>query len=237
MASMGRSIAAFALALVTGAAAVGCGLQAPVLRYPWLEDESLALERQQLAVSIDAETVDVVARFDFRLVGPARDRGVIFPIPPACEDAESFRARLAGPEIEPEALEVWPADPGLLPEGEAHQAFEIVLPARALARHDGVLIVTYRQRCATLFRYALGAGAYWRGPIAQLDVMVRDRAGRVTEARVGDALPSVARGGRLRWLFEEVEPGGALEVGLRAVAAPTDSGTAHATPGEGTERP
>jgi hypothetical protein len=216
MGSIGRWLAPFAFAL--GLGATGCGLQAPVLRYPWLEDESLGLERQQLAVSVDADRVGVVARFEFRRLGPLRDRGLLFPIPPPCEDVESFSARLAGPEVAPEPLEVWPADPALLPAGQARQAFEIVLPARSLARHDGVLIVSYRQRCAAEFRYALSTGAYWRGPIAQLDVMVQDRSGRVADARVEDRPPHSSRAGRLRWLFEEVEPRGPLEVTLRATS-------------------
>jgi hypothetical protein len=218
-----RHSGARTLGLAAVVATCGCGLQSPVLRYPWLEDGSLSLERQQVVVSVEPQRVVVVVRFDFRADGALRDRGLLFPIAPPCGDVQSFSARLAGPEREPELLETLPADPGLLPEGQARQAFEIVLPGAALMQHDGVLLVRYAHRCPTEIRYPLSAGAYWHGPVARLDVLVRDSSGRVRDARLDDAPPQSVRAGRLRWAFEEIEPSGWLVVALGDGAPPAEA--------------
>jgi hypothetical protein len=60
----------------------------------------------------------------------------------------------------------------------------------------------------------LRTGAYWRGPIGELVVVIRDERGRVATAHV-EAQPAHRKSGaELRWHFHALEPRHAVHVGL-----------------------
>jgi hypothetical protein len=162
-----------------------------VARYPYVEDRTLALEDETLVLRVAEERVSVDALFHFRAFGDARDRVATFPIGAPRAGAESFRVTLEGPAaIERAEARVGAA--GALPVGKAVEHWDIFLDGDALARHDGVVRVTYAQPGHGEFTYVLRTGAYWRGPIRRLDVVVEDPARRlvalVIEDRTIDAL-------------------------------------------------
>ena len=205
-----------------GSSALGCALQVPVPRYPWLEDHSLALDAEQLRVRIAPEAVSVTVRFQFRSVGTVRDRVLTFPIPPPCADVVGFSAALVGPERPAQALASWPSSPDWLPAEEARQAFDIEIPGADLEAHGGRLLVSYSQPCGEAFRFSLQSGAYWQGPIGQLEVQIDDPGRRARDARVEEVPPHVARGTTLRWSFLELEP----SVGIELALGPAQGATA-----------
>jgi hypothetical protein len=196
-------------------ALAACAPRGPVLRYPWLEDYTLALEHELLLVRIQGDEVLVGARFGFRSLDTQRDRVLTFPVPPPCSDAQGFSARLARPGLAPLPLATWLGVPDVLPAGEARQTYEIELPGRALEAYEGILLVSYAQRCDRAFRYTLRTGAYWAGAIGRLDVVVDDPGGRVIGAGVEGRGPGIRTGTSYLWSFVELEPAGGLELELR----------------------
>jgi hypothetical protein len=196
-------------------AVAACAPQGPVLRYPWFEDHTLALEHELLLVRVRDAEVLVGARFRFRPLEAQRDRTLTFPVPPPCSDAQGFTAMLVGFARAPLVLRTWLAAPDLLPAGDARQTYEIALPGAELEAHGGSLLVTYAQRCERAFRYTLRTGAYWAGPIGRLDVAVEDPAGRLLSATVEGQRPGSVAGRTARWSFVDLEPaeGLALELG------------------------
>ena len=192
-----------------------CAPRGPVLRYPWIEDYTLTLEHELLLVHVRSDEVLVGARFGFRSLDTQRDRVLTFPVPPPCSDAHGFSAWLAGPGLVPLPLATWLGSPDLLPAGEARQTYEIDLPGRELEVHQGILLVSYAQRCDRAFRYTLRTGAYWTGAIGRLDVVVDDPGGRVIGARVEGRGPGTQAGTSTLWTFVEIEPAGGLELELR----------------------
>lgn len=148
-------------------------------RYPWIEDRTLALDAETLRVTLGADDVAVDALFTFRAVGAIHDRVVTFPVAAPRGGSVGFAATLEGHAIEP--LSTARSAPGLLPAGEAAETWDIVLPGAALAAHGGALRVRYQQPGRGRFAYTLRTGAYWRGPIRALDVIVEDPEGRAAE--------------------------------------------------------
>ena len=189
-----------------------------MLRYPWFEDHTLALEHELLLVQVQGAQVLVGARFRFRPLQAQRDRTLTFPLPPPCSDAHGFTATLVGPGREPLRLRTAVATPDILPAGAARQTYEIALPGRALEAHDGTMLVTYAQRCDRAFRYTLRTGAYWAGPIGRLDVALADPAGRVLSATVEGQGPGSVAGTTALWSFVELEPADGLALELRRAA-------------------
>ena len=174
----------------------------------------MELRHELLIVEVAGDGVGVEARLDFALREVPADRVLTFPIPPPCESAEGFEAELAGPGLPPTTLATRLSGPGLLPMGEVAETYDIELPAAAVQEHGPRLVVRYRQRCDDSFRYVLRTGAYWAGPIGELEVLVRDAEGRVGSARLEGEPPQVRRPGTWRWRLTDVEPRWPLELGL-----------------------
>jgi hypothetical protein len=207
------------LGVLGALALVACAPRGPVLRYPWIEDYTLGLEHELLLVRVQGDEVLVGARFFFRPLGGQRDRVLTFPVPPPCSDAQGFSARLVGPGLAPWPLDTWLSAPDLLPAGEARQTYEIALSGREIEAHQGILIVSYAQRCDRAFRYTLRTGAYWAGALGRLDVVVDDPAGRVSAARVEGQSPGAHTATSYLWSFVDIEPAGSLEIELRSASA------------------
>lgn len=163
-------LAALALALPC---ALGCADLGIVARRPWIEDRSLALDAEVLTLRVAPDSVSVDAWFQFRAEGRPRDRTMTFPIAAPRGASDDFAATLEGSPA-PQLLASWRAQPGALPAGDASETWDTDVPGDALAAHEGALRVRYRQRGKGAFAYTLRTGAYWRGPIRTLDVVVED---------------------------------------------------------------
>ncbi len=180
-----------------------------------MEDRSLELAAETLTVTVGDGEVLVDALFFFRQAGPLRDRVLTFPVAGPRGPSVGFEAVLEGP-VPSEPLLVRPSAPGLLPAGDAAETFDIGLPGEALARHEGVLRVRYRQPGRGAFGYTLRTGAYWRGPIRRLDVVVEDPGRRASGVRLeGAARAPEAGGARYFVRLLDVEPREGLEMEVR----------------------
>lgn len=187
----------------------------------------MELVDERLLLRVGAKEVRVEARFAFRLRDEPTDRVLTFPIPPACELPTGFAATLEGVGERPTALHAESSDePSSVPMGPIAQRYDVHVPAAPLARHDGVLVVRYAQRCSDEFRYTLLSGAYWHGPIRRLSVMVLDPTERVLSGTVEKRAPHRRRAGSWSWAFRDLEPRGGVALELRldqagAVGRPT----------------
>jgi hypothetical protein len=207
-------------ALLSGAC--GCLPLEPVAGPPWVEHASLALEREDLRIVLfDDATARVEA--DFHLRGDVGGDAIVpmrFPIPPGCAPAGTLSARVRTDQGVSSEVAVRRAAAGSgswLPAGDVAEMWDLDVPAAPFAT-GAVLHVLYAQRCTDRFRYTLSTGAYWRGPIGRLDVLVTDAAQRVSSASVEGQPPHGAREGAFWWSFEDVEPRGEVDLVVRAQA-------------------
>jgi hypothetical protein len=201
-----RSLPALhALGLAVITASIGCARLGPVPRYPWIEDRSLSLDAETLRVTVRADEVEVDALFFFRAEGTPADRVVTFPVAAPRGGALDFTATLEGP-LPLERLPVARAAPGVLPAGEAAETWDIAIPGAALAAHGGVARVRYRQPGRGRFAYTLRTGAYWRGPIRALDVIVDDPDRRAAVTLEGSRLSRAPDARAFAAHLADVEP-------------------------------
>ncbi len=194
--------------------AEGCSLgTVAVLRYPWVEHMGLSLDKETLAVRVGASEVSVEAIFSFGMHGEQVDQRMFFPVPRGAE-AGGFRVALAGEGLAPLELETIPGEGPGLSVGEDATFFDVVVPGEPLVAHGGVIDVSYVQQAWCSFSYIIGSGAYWRGPIGELEVMVEDPGGRVEEALV-EGEPGCRVGNELIvWRFVDLEPRSGLSMKL-----------------------
>jgi hypothetical protein len=194
------------LAAAAGMLVTACGGLALRPGHPWIEDLSLTLAREVLVLEVLDDRVAVDARFSFEAHGETMDRVMFFPVALPGGEVAGFGALLSGPGAEPLPLPVRPGLPGALPAGQTSQSFDIMVPGEALELHGGELVVRYEQQASCGFGYILRSGAYWRGPIGSLTVLVRDEASRVTSASVEEEPPHRREGGTAAWSWEGLEP-------------------------------
>jgi hypothetical protein len=193
---------------------LGCAGPAPVVGYPWVEDGSLGLASEVLTLSVLADRVSVDVLFMFEHRADRRDRVMCFPVAGPGGPASSFRAVLPGAGVEAEPLESSGGPACSLPAGEPVETFRILVPGEALWLHGGRLRVAYEQEAACGFSYVLSSGAYWKGPIGSLDVIVADEGHRVESALVEGEPAHAAAGTTRSWSFAQLEPRGGVELGL-----------------------
>jgi len=191
---------------MAGLLVLACGGFAPRLGHPWVEDLSLELAREVLTLEVLDGRVVVDARFSFEAHGGTRDRVMFFPMAPPGGEAMGFRALLSGLDTGPLPLSVRPASPGALLAGQTSQSFDIMVPGEALELHGGELVVRYEQPASCGFGYILRSGAYWRGPIGSLSVLVVDEASRVESASVEGDPPHQREGKTASWSWRGIEP-------------------------------
>ena len=197
-------------------AACGCaGDFRLVPRLPWVEHASIALEDEVLTLDVCEEEVAVEARFHFVVGASAKDLVMTFPIAPPRGGAIGFGAWLGREET---PLEARRAAPGTLPVGRADESWDIPIDVGALAAKGGLLVVRYRQAGRGAFAYLWRTGAYWRGPVRRLDVIVRDRAGRLAsleiDGRPVDTTRRVSDDAVVTSLFD-VEPESGIKLHVR----------------------
>ncbi len=190
------------VALSTGCTSSGLGV---VPRYPYVEDRGLALEREVLTLQVERSgSVRVHALFRFIAESAPRDRVATFPIGGPRKVTRGFRATLPGRD--PSRLPVAPGDSGALPMGSAVAHWDIWLDGQALKRHDGWLSVRYEQPGSGDFGYVLKSGAYWRGPIRSLTVILEDPHTRVAALSVEGKRMLVRGRERTSVKLRDVEP-------------------------------
>lgn len=179
--------------------------------YPYVEDRSLALVDETLTLSVSEDrTVRVDALFHFVASGRPKSRVATFPIGGPRGTAHGFLAELAG--AEPQQLPVALGTSGALPFGRPVESWDIWIDGDALERHQGRLRVTYEQRGSGQFSYILKSGAYWRGPITRLEVVIDDPHGHLTAVIVEGERAEVRGRPRLRTVLRDVEPRSGVEL-------------------------
>lgn len=190
-----------------------------VPRRPFVEHAAISLEDERLEIEVHEDEVLVDALFHFAVHGDADDLVATFPVAPPRGPATRFEARL-----EPhgaaaaEVLEVTRAAPGALPVGEAIESWDIPMRVGPLVRHGGLLRVRYVQPGRGAFAYLWRTGAYWRGPIRRLDVVLRDPGRRVAEYAIDGhhvATDRRAGDGTLVTSLFDVEPESGLKLVVR----------------------
>ncbi|GMV19677.1 MAG: hypothetical protein HS104_22970 [Polyangiaceae bacterium] len=192
-------------AVALSSAACSGGGMGLVARYPYVEDQGLALAHETLSIDVERDgSVNVSALFRFVARGAPRDRVMTFPVAGPRGAAQGFAAELVGREALP--LPVAPSEPGHLPVGDAAQTWDLWVGGAELARHDGWLRVRYTQRGNGDFAYTLKSGAYWSGPIERLEVLVTDPHGRIASLSVEGRRVDVAGRARVAVELTELEP-------------------------------
>ncbi|MBI3204225.1 MAG: hypothetical protein HYZ29_21995 [Myxococcales bacterium] len=172
-----------ALLPALAAALVGCSSVALLPRYPFVEDPDLELRHETLTLAVDADgSVRVAALFHFVPHAPARDRLLTFPIGPPRQGALGFSAQLL--DAEPGAVSVARGEAGALPMGDVVESWDIWLGARGQGPSTTRLLVQYVQPGSGDFGYVLKSGAYWRGPIGKLVLVVSDPHARVAAIQI-----------------------------------------------------
>jgi hypothetical protein len=201
-----------ALFVLLAIPACGCTGLAPVPRPPWVEDRSLELRREELRVELDRSGVLIEARFEF--VGATSARELGFPIggPARAVDLEAV-AMSEDRERHPLAVRLGKAGP--LPSWDAVEHWDIAVPDGVLGRAGTALIVRYRHRGSGPFRYILATGAYWSGPIGELDVIVSDPEERVGCALLDGFRAHERKRERMAWHFVDFEPKDVLWIEAR----------------------
>ncbi len=176
-----------------------------VPRYPYVEDRGLTLEREVLTLRVERSgSVRVHALFRFVSESAPRNRIATFPIGGPRKTTRGFRATLPGRG--PCPLAVAPGDAGQLPMGSAVAHWDIWLDGKALERHGGWLSVRYTQPGTGDFGYVLKSGAYWRGPIRSLIVVLEDPHARVAALSVEGRRMLVRGRKRTAVRLRDVEP-------------------------------
>jgi hypothetical protein len=94
------------------------------------------------------------------------------------------------------------------------ESWELDLDGAALARHGGVLRVRYAQRGRGPFTYVLATGAYWRGSIRRLDVVVNDPERRLVSLAIEGQRLDVGASRHVTTLFD-VEPRSGVRLDTR----------------------
>jgi hypothetical protein len=193
----------------------GCPRIVPVVGPPWVEDRTLALAAEELRLAVGADDVAVEAVFHFRAVDELPDPVVMtFPVAAPGGPAREFAAAWVRDDGAIVPIECRPADPGVLPAGDARETWDVLVPGDAFRRGDMVLRITYAQPVADEFSYVLLTGAYWRGPLGRLEVRVTDPLGRVSGAEVEGEPPHDVAGTTLSWTFVDVEPSAGVRLRL-----------------------
>jgi hypothetical protein len=191
---------------------LACTGLAPVARPPWVEDRSLELRREKLSVELDRAGVSIEARFEF--VGSTSGRELAFPIGGPTR-AEAFEAVAVSADRKPRRLPARLGEPGPLPSGDAVEHWDIAVPDGVLGNEGTALVVRYRHRGSGPFRYILATGAYWSGPIGELDVIVSDPEHRVGRALVDGFRAHERKRERMAWHFVDFEPKDVLWIEAR----------------------
>ena len=192
----------------------GCGGLSPVVGHPWVEDRGLALTHEDLLVTVERDAVLVDARLWMRGHGDQPDRELTFPCG-AGDSPTAFRVTFRPRGRQAHRLQAEVGQPGGLPTGGGLHVYDIWLPGSMIDGAGGLLRVEYNQRVAQRFHYVLRTGAYWRGTIQRLRVVITDPYHRVGRARVEGMAPQSRRDGTWRWTMNEVEPDDGLEIELR----------------------
>jgi hypothetical protein len=199
-------------------ATAGCAATGPELvpRHPWIEDPTMALVDEQLKIDVASGQVQVEARFTFRWRADPGDRVLTFPVPPPCDAPSGFVATLEGAGRAAVRLHANPSDePSSVPMGPIVERWDVHVPGDQLEDHGGVLVVRYAQRCTDAFRYTLLSGAYWAGPIGELNVRILDPDQRILSATVEKQPPHRFRTSTRAWSFRGLEPRGGVVLSLR----------------------
>ena len=136
------------------------------------------------------------------------------PIAPPRGPAEDFVATIGSGTSE-QRVRVARARPGALPAGEATEHYDIEIPEGTKRQRRLRLRVRYRQAGSQDFQYTLKTGAYWKGPIRELHVLVRDPDALLARATVEGRPPDARAGGQWRWRFANVEPSAGVRLVLR----------------------
>ncbi|MCK6536953.1 MAG: hypothetical protein L6Q84_28625 [Polyangiaceae bacterium] len=202
------------LSLALALALAGCGSVAPVPYYPFVEDRDLELRYETLTLSVEADgSVRVAALFYFVPHAPARDRLLTFPIGPPRRGAQGFTAQLL--DAEPGHVRVAPGEPGALPMGEAVESWDIWLGAAGQGPNQSRLLVRYAQAGSGDFGYVLKSGAYWRGPIRKLVLVVEDPHQRVAAIEVEGHRVDPAKRRRIVLELDALEPNRGVKLELK----------------------
>jgi hypothetical protein len=198
----------------------GCPRIVPVAGPPWVEDRTLALEAEELTLTVDGGDVAVEAVFHFRAFDELPDPVVMtFPVAAPGGPARNFGASMRdGGTAVP--LDCRPAEPGTLPAGDARETWDVQIPADAFRAGVLTMRIRYAQPVDDEFAYVLLTGAYWRGPIGRLQVRVEDPLGCVAEAEVEDEPPHEITGSVSSWTFLDVEPSAGVRLRLKCEGSP-----------------
>ena len=201
----------------------GCPRIVPVAGPPWVEDRTLALEAEELALTVGEGDVAVEAVFHFRALDELPDPVVMtFPVAAPGGPARDFGAwmRDGGTAV---PLDCRPAEPGTLPAGDARETWDVQIPAAAFRADVLTMRIRYVQPVDDEFAYVLLTGAYWRGPIGRLQVSVEDPLGCVHEAEVEEEPPHEIAGTTLSWTFLDVEPSAGVRLHLKLDGSSRDA--------------
>lgn len=188
----------------------------PVARFPFVEHASIALEEEVLTLDVHEEEVVVDALFHFGVTQPRGQLVMTFPVAPPRGASRDFTAWLGRDVARP--LEARRGEPGILPVGEAAETWDVAVDARALAASGGLLEVRYRQPGRGDFAYVWRTGAYWRGPVRRLDVVVRDPRGLLSSLEIDGVRVETSRrdgAGTLVTSLFDVEPESGLKLHVR----------------------
>lgn len=185
-----------------------------VPRYPFVEARELELVHETLTLQVQRDgCVHVSALFHFVPHGPSRDRLLTFPIGTPRGGARDFVAELTGER--PRRIPAARGTAGALPMGPSAESWDIWLDGDALDAHSGKLLVRYAQPGAGDFGYVLESGAYWRGPIGHLVLVVDDPHHRVLAVSIEGQRMNTAGRSRVTLELENVEPADAVRLELK----------------------
>lgn len=201
-------------ALALAVALTACSSVALVPRYPFVEDPDLELRHETLTLAVEADgSVRVAALFHFVPHSPARDRLLTFPIGPPRGGAQGFRAKLL--DASPGHVTAARGDPGALPMGDVVESWDIWLGAQGQGPGESRLLVEYLQPGGGDFGYVLKSGAYWRGPIGELVLVVSDPHARVAAIQIeGHRIEPLGRR-RVEVALVDLEPNHGVRLELK----------------------
>jgi hypothetical protein len=185
-----------------------------VPRFPFAEARDLELVHETLTLEVQRDgCVQVSALFHFVSHGPSKDRLLTFPIGPPRGGARDFVAELPGHR--PRRIPAARGTAGALPMGDTVESWDIWLDGAALEAHSGKLLVRYAQAGAGDFGYVLKSGAYWRGPIGRLVLIVDDPHLRVRALSVEGQRLDTKGSRRVSLEFVGVEPADPVRLELK----------------------
>jgi hypothetical protein len=202
------------LAALAASTAFSCTPLVPVAHDPWVEDRTLELSRERLVLEVGPRAVDVEARFGFTERGKAREHAMTFAIAHADGPPVAFLAELVARDGRVTPLGCTATMRRDLPVRGVAETRDFVTPSGAFAS-GAWLRVRYSQPATRRFAYVLRTGAFWAGPIHELDVVLRDRLARVVSATVEGRSADRVDAAERTWHFVDLEPREAIELTLR----------------------